>query len=356
MGALADILDFARWAPSGDNTQPWRFELVGPEHAVIHGFDTRDHCVYDFSGRASQVSLGALLETITIAASGSGFVVSVQRRMHLPDTRPTFDVHLQAGAGVRADPLMDSIRVRSVQRRPLSTRPLRAEQKSALEAAVGPDHSVLWLECFADRLRMARLLFANAQIRLTMPEAYPVHRDIIEWGARFSEDRIPDQALGLDPVTTRAMRWAMQSWGRVDFLNRFMAGTLAPRIQLDLIPALACAAHFVIVARDEPQAVEHFVAGGRKVQRFWLTATHHGLQLQPAYTPLVFAAYVRAGVRFSVAPALWGQAVQLTARLQETIGVEHAGRAIFMGRLGFGSAARARSLRLPLDKLLVRAG
>ena len=25
---LVKILDLARWAPSGDNTQPWRFEIV----------------------------------------------------------------------------------------------------------------------------------------------------------------------------------------------------------------------------------------------------------------------------------------------------------------------------------------
>lgn len=353
MGALADILDLARWAPSGDNTQPWRFEVVGPEHAVIHGFDTRDHCVYDFAGRASQVSLGALIETITVAASGYGFMVSVQRRMHLPETRPTFDVHLLADARVPADALIDSIRVRSVQRRPLSTRPLRNEQKAALEAAVGSDHSVLWLEGFADRLRMARLLFANAKIRLTMPEAYPVHRDVIEWGVQFSEERIPDQAIGLDPVTTRAMKWAMQSWGRVDFLNRFLAGTLAPRIQLDLIPGLACAAHFVIVAREEPQTVEHFLAGGRAVQRFWLTTTAIGLQLQPAYTPLVFSAYVRARVRFSVVPALWDQAVRVTSGLGMILGDDNVQRAIFMGRIGSGSAAKARSMRLPLDRLWV---
>ena len=28
---LLQILDLARWAPSGDNTQPWRFELIGDE-------------------------------------------------------------------------------------------------------------------------------------------------------------------------------------------------------------------------------------------------------------------------------------------------------------------------------------
>jgi hypothetical protein len=353
MRVIEQILELARWAPSGDNTQPWRFEIAGPEHVVIHGFDTREHCVYDFAGHPSQLSIGALIETVVIAASGHGLTALVQRRIDMPETQPTFDVYFRLDAKVRPDPLIESIRVRSVQRRPLSMRPLEPGQKTALEAALGPDYSVLWLEGLANRSRMARLIFANSKIRLTMPEAYRVHRDIIQWDARFSEDRIPDQALGLDPLTTRAMKWAMHSWDRVNFLNRFMAGTLAPRIQLDLIPGVACAAHFALVGQGEPRSIDDFVAAGRALQRFWLTATHLGLQLQPEYTPLVFASYVRAGIRFSKIPTLWDQAKRLTNRLAELLGERNALHTIFMGRIGSGTAAKARSTRRQLDKLWV---
>ncbi|SFU47558.1 nitroreductase family protein [Nitrosospira multiformis] len=65
---IANILQLARWAPSGDNTQPWRFEIIDDCHLIIHAFDTRDHCVYDLDGHPSQISLGALLETLSIAA------------------------------------------------------------------------------------------------------------------------------------------------------------------------------------------------------------------------------------------------------------------------------------------------
>ena len=66
------ILDAARWAPSGDNTQPWRFEVISDRKLIVHGHDTRDHCVYDLEGEASQISLGCLLETMAIAASAYG--------------------------------------------------------------------------------------------------------------------------------------------------------------------------------------------------------------------------------------------------------------------------------------------
>ena len=39
------------------------------DSATLLGRDTRAHCVYDLDGHPSQISLGALLETMTLAAT-----------------------------------------------------------------------------------------------------------------------------------------------------------------------------------------------------------------------------------------------------------------------------------------------
>nr|MDQ2696507.1 thiamine biosynthesis protein ThiF [Pseudomonadota bacterium] len=339
----------------GDNTQPWRFEVQDDRHLVVHGRDTRDHVVYDLQGRASQISLGALLETMAIAARGRGLRCRFRRRQDAPETRPTFDVELLDDPDATPDPLEQVIRARTTQRRPLLKTPLTPRERPALEAAVGEDYTVIWLEGEETRRRMARLLFKNAHIRLTTPEAYTVHRDIIQWDSQFSEDRLPDQAVGLDPVAIKMMRWAMQSWQRVDFMNKYFAGTLLPRLQLDWLPALKCAAHFVIVAKAPLRDIDDYVAGGRAMQRFWLTATRLGLQFQPEMTPLVFASYIREGVQFSKTRRSVDSARQLAGELDRLIGAENVGRAVFMGRIGFGPAPRARSVRLPLERLLVES-
>lgn len=352
-GILENILDLARWAPSGDNTQPWRFEIVDARHVIVHGFDTRDHCVYDLDGHPSQLSLGALLESMAIAASEHGLSMRAQRRLTSVDTEPTFDVAFEPDPQLAADALARCIAVRSVQRRPLRTRALSAAEKSALAAALPDTCQILWLEGLGKRMAAARLMFNNAKLRLTMPEAHQVHSAVIEWNARYSEDRIPDQALGVDPVTARLMRWIMQSWGRVEFFNTFLAGTLAPRIQMDLIPGLACAAHFVIVANRRPGTIDDYVAAGRAMQRFWLTATQLGLQLQPELTPLIFARYVREKTVFSKTGGMHERARELAAQLDTLIGAQRSECAVFMGRIGAGSPAAARSTRRPLKDLIV---
>lgn len=350
---LLRILDLARWAPSGDNTQPWRFEVIGSRQVLVHGFDTREHCVYDIDGRPSQMSIGALIETMSVAASGVGWEMRVSR-LPSPESRPVFDVRFRPDAGLPPSPLLPCIECRSVQRRPLRMSPISALEKSEIEAAVGPNYRIVWYEGMGARWRCARLMFENAKLRLTMPEAYEVHRSIIDWGRRFSEDKVPDQALGADRLTLQLMRFAMKRWERIEVMNRWLAGTLAPRIQMDLLPGVACGAHLVIVAATAPRSIDDWVDAGRAMQRLWLTATRLGLQKQPELTPLVFAGYVDAGRPFTRVQALHRQAQHLRDRLAGLLG-DDLPHAVWMARIGHGEPARARSLRLPLSRLLVAA-
>jgi hypothetical protein len=348
---LEKILDLARWAPSGDNEQCWRFEIVADDRVVVHGYDTRDHCVYDLDGSASQIGLGALLETMTIAASRWGLRVDAKRRVDSPVEQPLIDVRFVPDPGVAVDLLIDQIERRSVFRRALGTRALSDAQKQALVASIGPSFELHWRETSADRRRMARLLFNSAKLRLTIPEAYEVHRVAIEWGARYSVDRVPEEAVGLDRMTALLMRWVMRSWGRVTFFNRFLGGTIAPRIQLDFIPAIRCAAHFALVARESPTTIDDFIAAGRAVQRLWLTVASLGLQLQPEVTPIIFARYSRHETPFSATRG----ALRAAGRIEEDLAREFGDevrRAVFMGRIGHGKNADARSLRLPLEQLM----
>ncbi|XSG84311.1 MAG: ThiF family adenylyltransferase [Methylohalobius sp. ZOD2] len=347
---VEQILDAARWAPSGDNTQPWRFEVIDDRHIIIHGHDTRDWCVYDLEGRASQLSVGALLESIAIAASQFNLKARFERRPDSPKTRPVIDVFLEEDDELRPDPLYPYLPIRSVNRRPYRTRPLSRREKRALEKAVGDRYRILWLESWKQRWQAARLMFHNAKLRLTMPEAYAVHKEVIEWNTRFSEDKIPDQSIGLDPLTMKLMQWAMGSWKRVKFLNTWLAGTWLPRIELDLLPGIFCAAHFAIIADREPEPVEDYLEAGRALQRFWLTATSLGLQLQPEMTPIIFSGYVRKGLEFTKTEAVQGGAERLAERFTSLY--DKPDKIVFAGRIGQASSPTTRSLRRSLNHLL----
>ncbi len=355
LSPIQEILELAKWAPSGDNTQPWRFSVISERRADIHGFDTRDHCAYDLGGRASHMALGALLENVILAAGRFGQRVVWQHRPDSPDHAPILELTFTPDETVREDPLVDAIRLRAVNRRPYRNCPLPLPAQARLEEVVQDlGYRVRWYPTLSARWKMVQLTSLAGKLRLSIPETYPVHRDIIEWGVRFSEDRVPDQAIGLDPLTLRLTRWIMQRWERVRFFNTYLAGTLIPRLELDIVPGLACSAHFVLIAEDGSSTLVNDLMAGRALQRFWLQATTLGLQLQPEMTPLIFYRYGVSGVRLSQAPGAQTLVDRITRKFVQIVG-EDAGHAVFMGRIGYADPVSARSIRLPWSRLQMKA-
>ena len=349
---LTNILELARWAPSGDNTQPWRFEIVDEHLIRVYGSDTRDHILYDYDGHPSHIAHGALLETMRIAASGFGMKTSWTVSSEGEHRDPVYDVRLAQDSALVPDPLFPCIETRTVQRRVMNTTPLTGTQRRALIDAAGDGFSVQLFESLGQRMKMAGLLWDSAKIRLTCPEAYPVHKEIIEWRARYSKDRIPEQAVGVDPATARLMEWVMQSWGRVTFFNRYFLGTVAPRIQLDLLPALFCAAHLLVRPLRPPVLLTDWVQLGIAVQRIWLTATHHGLHLQPQMTPVIFRWYARAGRRFSADLTLFEKALSLSGDFERIANATPKEDFGFLARVGISQVPQSRSIRQDLADLL----
>jgi len=350
---LVKILDLARWAPSGDNTQPWRFEIVADDHVAVHGFDTRAHVLYDFDGHPSQMAHGALIETLRIAASGFQLATAWSIRPESPENAPVYDIYLRKSLDLAPDPLLPYVEKRVVQRRPMLMTPLTTSQQDNLSMAPGANYSIQYFASASDRLKVAKLLWDNAYIRLTCPEAYKVHREIIEWGVRYSNDRLPEEAIGVDPMTAKLMKWVMESWERVEFFNRYLMGTIAPRIQLDFIPAMACAAHILMRPNKIPTQLADYVEAGIAMQRLWLTATANGLHLQPEMTPVIFRWYVRTETKISTVPEINYRAISLADRFERLALAEQSDSFVFFCRVGNSATPQSRSTRKALNDLML---
>jgi sulfur-carrier protein adenylyltransferase/sulfurtransferase len=354
---LKRILDLARWAPSGDNVQPWRFEIQGDDRIIVHGWDQADTDVYDYDGQPSLLSMGFLLETLRIAASGFGRGMTWAYEADAP-RRHRLIVDLPVEAGTEPDPLLPFVRIRSVERRRYRTSPLSDEEKRDLEAALGPACRIRWYETSAERWRVARLNAGATRIRMSIPEAHEVHRHILDWDSAFSTTGVPASAVGVDGLTQRLMHWVMQDWRRMNFMNRFLGGTLPPRLQLDLWPGLLSGAHFAVTAEKPlPQGegrAEALLRAGQSLQRFWLTATRLGLVMQPALAALCFSYYARHEVEFTQSRRMQAHAARLAERLDDLLGAD-AGNALMLGRIGrpLSQATGSRSLRRSVEDLIL---
>ncbi len=355
---IEQILDAARWAPSGDNSQPWRFEILSDRQVRICVRDEAAENVYDFDGQPTLLSTGFLLESMRIAASRFGLSVSwtckrVDKHEH------SIYVNLIQDASVVEDVLLPFLSTRSVDRRRYRITRLTQDQRTALEQALGEELEVRWFDSLVERSRIVGMNAMATHIRLSIRETYLVHRRVLDWQRDLSPDGIPANSIGLDRMTLSSMKWAMKTWGRVQFLNRFMAGTLVPRLEMDVVPGLFCAAHFMVFfrqQRDDADRSKSLISAGQGLQRFWLTATAHGLALQPSMAPLIFSYYAETNQAFTGDLDIRVMAQRLMARLSKICARKNGDAPLFLGRVGnaLATAKKARSIRQALPDLLVK--
>lgn len=344
------IVDYARWAPSGDNTQCWRFKLDGEFGFTVLANDTRTHCVYDTDGHSSHLAHGILIETICIAASHFGYAASYTEELE-DDTLLKFHFSFVEDDSISESNLVPFIKTRCVQRRAMGTRNLTKQEKAELEASLPEGFSVQWFESFGDKVAIAKLNFCNAKTRLTMKEAFKVHQEIIEWKTQYSKTKIPEQALGVDWLTARMMQWMFKSWSRVEFMNKYLAGTIAPRIALDFVPSLRSCAHFAIKSDHAPETSADYIKAGRAIQRFWLTCAKLGLGFQPEQTPVIFSRYLREEKKFTEQESVIKNAERGREMFERL--VEQPENVHFLGRIGRGELPKSRSTRIDLSDLII---
>ncbi|MCK6490878.1 MAG: molybdopterin biosynthesis protein MoeY [Planctomycetes bacterium] len=348
--AVATILDLARWAPSGDNAQAWRFRRLGGDQVRIDTRDQSRDCLYERDGRCGLVSIGALLETIRLAATTVGRRALIAPLAGGNANAPSFAVTFRPEPGLTADPLAAWIRARSVHRGTYAGSAPTAAERTALEQAAGSEFRLRWATGAA-RLRWAGLNQRAALLRLDTKVGWELMGRIIEWDARFSADRLPDRALGLPPALLGTARRQLASWGSTRFANRWLAGTWAPRLLLEWWPGLRCGAHLALQAATPDDSAAGWLRAGAAVQRLWLAATALGLRHQPGLSPLVFARYARDGIAIDTDPRAQPRAEALGRELRALLGADALERTVWLGRIGRAPPAPARSLRLALATL-----
>lgn len=348
---IETILATARWAPSGDNGQPWRFSVIDESRFLIK-VDLDAGNPYEYNkGEPTLLSCGMLLESLSIAASQIGYRLNYEAISAADQL--TINCNIEPDQNLDADELYAFIKVRSVNRLPYRRNKLSEQSVAALSQTLHPSLELTWHNSLNERWQMTKLNALATDIRLRLKSCYEVHRKIVDWTPANSPSGVPSQALGLDSITLIIMKWAMARWERINFMNTYLGATATARLQMDLLPGLRCAAHFSIYCNEgADKSVENLLAMGASLQRFWLTATKLGIAMQPGLAPLCFANRANSPEVFREDQKSLEKAKSLKEKLQNRL--NHSTEDIlFLGRIGYpNSQPVRRSVRLDLSKLL----
>jgi len=270
---MRELVRYATLAPSGHNTQPWRFAVQGDAIRISPDYSRRLPAV-DPQDRELWISLGCALENLVIAAGAAGYEADV--------TYPTPDadrltVHLSRSPAHGPTPLFEAIPHRQNNRSLYDGRSVSLAEMKRIEAVrSGAGVSTL---IFTDtRHKEALIEYIKAGDRRQFGDPAFV-AELVSW-IRFNK---PEALHSLDGLYTRCTgNPDVPRWLGRRFLTAASAGS-----QADTSARKTRSSSGLIVIASASDDKRHWVETGRLYERLALTAL--GIQVaflnQPAEVP-----------------------------------------------------------------------
>lgn len=345
------ILESAILAPSGDNCQPWRLMIKDNQVSILN-LPEKDKSLFNFRQRASLIAHGALIENIMIASSPLGYNARLKTFPDAINPNLIASIELEKSDAVE-EPLYPYIPQRATNRKSYKPIDLADEQKlTLLNVPKFLGTGELKLLDGEDKRILAKAIGIND--RLVFGNRY-LHEFLFEH-IRWTEEEAVNTRDGLYIKTLELSAQQeigfrlLKKWGLVKTLNKLGLLEVIAR-QAEKLFLSAAAAGAVVV---DGNSSEDFLAGGRLVQRIWLEATRMGLSFQPM-----------TGITFLIQRVLDREAEGLSEKevkllmdayemIRSILRIKNE-TIVMIFRIGISDPPTARSLRLPLERVLYYA-
>lgn len=342
------ILDQARYAPSADNLQPWKFIVknTGTIELRLNELYISNYCDAGFA--APCISAGAVLENMRVAARSRGLEIKIE---YLPDPQDPMLAAVvsltpgNTGTQRHADAITKRHTNRKFYRR---GKTVPDEIYGALaKQAEGTGAGLKWLRKKDPAYgELARIIGEADQLRFEIPRLHREFMEILRFG-KEAEDGLTILSLDAGP-SAGILFPAIRSWDRLAKLNRIgmsYSFNLYARMQI-----LSSSAVGLITMPGK--ALEDYVRGGEVMERIWHELTLQGLAMQPMEALPIFLINKEATGGKDLAPAQKKTIENLAGRFYTVFDMSHEAGLIMLFRIGYASPVSKRSSRRALASFL----
>jgi hypothetical protein len=272
----------AVWAPSVNNTQPWRFTMDG-EQISLHADPGRRLAVADPDGREMMISCGAALFNVRLALRSLGYIPEI--RVHPEPGEPALVARVSWRPGVAADEferrLFARVRTRRTHRGAFDPEPLPPGLLAALRTAAAREGAALRI--VADDGRRGALAAAVQSAEHELRRDGERLRELARWTP--APDRACRDGVPATSYPARTEHTEPYFPGR-DFARGHVWGV--PPLSPATSHRAAGVAGLLTTAADRPL---DWVNAGQALQRILLTASVCGvavaLHSQPFELPML---------------------------------------------------------------------
>ncbi len=255
-----ELVRYATLAPSGHNTQPWKFQVQ--ENTIrIYPDKSRSLAVVDPADREMYISLGAALENLALASAHAGLLAEVA--LFPSDEAENLRITLTPGEAVKEEELFDAIPVRQCTRRLYNGQPVPPADLEKLRNVTLAGGSALHLFDGAESIEaLIGLVKAGNQVQYS-DKAFV--KELTAW-LRFNDQEASRSRDGL--FTRCTGNPTVPRWLGEIFLGLSSPDSMTKTDEKNIRSSAGMAV--LASSEDHPTA---WVTTGRLLQRFLLTAT-----------------------------------------------------------------------------------
>ena len=317
---ILEIIEDAAKAPSGHNTQPWKFEVQENSIIIRPNFERRLRVV-DPDDHALYISLGCALENLILSAKAHGYIPRITKNFsdagdEIIDLTPSEDVE--------KDVLYDYIKTRQCTRQGYDATPVDPEILEQLAGEVTNEYVDLLYFTEKDEIRkLEPLIIEGSSLQFKNKDFV---NELVSW-IRFNKkealkrgDGIWSSSMGLPNIP--------KPLGNV-IMKKFVSAKSEAARWKKLIYESAGFVLFLVNRNTK----EDWVMLGQRFQRFGLKATQLNLKHAHVNMPC--------------------EEISVRRKLVENLEIKMGKQPLLLLRFGY-SEPMAYSFRLPLEEVLIK--
>tara|TARA_B100000745_G_C20144897_1_gene392594 strand:+ start:822 stop:1865 length:1044 start_codon:yes stop_codon:yes gene_type:complete len=285
--SLQEIIDAGNLAPSGGNSQSWKFYVRGSEIDVIPLVE-KDHKILNIGGRGTYIGCGAVLENMEQKAKELGFSTSF---VFFP--KDGIAATASFSEGFEGEHFASEISNRHSNRKPYKKDSLTEEEKEFLFKEVSEFENLnTSLVEGEEKGEAAKCLAHDIVLNMKNKDLHDLLFDEVLWKEEEQKEKAGLYVKTMEAVPPKSFIFKLLgNWNVAKFFTKI---GLIDKIYEE--SSQNAASSSAIVAIIAPNNHQDFVRVGKLLQNIWLRATKLGFSMQ-----------IHAGIIFLSQQVLYGK-------------------------------------------------
>ena len=291
------IVSAAAHAPSGGNSQPWKWVYRDGILSLLHD-RYFSYSFMDFRDSASYIALGAAIENVVLKTQQLGYEIAVHYNTGGKEERliASFVFYNKGAKGENIEPVTDPgtasfIESRHTNRKvtPRVAMPVDIASEILNAGKSIPGAEITFFEKQADLDALGDIVSITDKYRLIYPQS---HNDFTYQEMRWTDAEADARRTGMEISTLELQPSELVGLRLirdpkvVAFLRHIQGGNIFRKVSQKAMGSASLAGFLTMPSFDRV----HFLNGGRALQRMWLKAAQHNIAFHMMNVPLAYFA------------------------------------------------------------------